>query len=76
MLNGEQVKKAIELFGKDVVEEVITAVNFENGDAKKVKNICQDLNNLDGADCVEYLYPSPPKLEDIRNFYSRKRALI
>jgi len=56
MLNGEHVKKAIATFGKEIVEEVITQVNWKNDDVQIVREIYDDLKQYDYVDCVDFLY--------------------
>jgi hypothetical protein len=47
-------EEAIELFGREVVSEVNTAVDMADADSAYV--LFEDLNMFDHAGCVEFLY--------------------
>lgn len=58
MLHGELVKKAIDTFGIEIVEEVISQVDFKNEDILGVLEIYKELNQFDHVNCIMFLYSS------------------
>ena len=57
MAHGDSIRKASEMYGKDLVEELITEVDFYGGDVEMVKSLHYMAKNDTHLDCLEVLYP-------------------
>lgn len=54
MPTKEKIQEAIELFGREVVNEVISLVQV--ADADGVWSTCQDMGMDEHVECIEFLY--------------------
>ena len=53
-MNKETVKEAIELYGKEIVNEVISLATMSDADC--IYSFYQDMDKDEHAECVEFLF--------------------
>jgi hypothetical protein len=54
IINNQKIESAIELFGADIVHQVITLVSVSDADG--VWSLYDDMGMYDHMQCVEYIY--------------------
>lgn len=76
MVHGDLIRKATDLYGKDVVEDVITAVQFRDGDYMAVREICEMTDSVECVECIDILYQIQTASNDEKDHVELKKPLI